>query len=115
MCSAICVKHPAQGSSGLKPNMPHNFVGANKWPRKVTCFPQDYLGHLFAPTLRFVGRRLKLQKQGPPCNGRPLSSRVTSHRVCNPHSVFTEPAHRPARSSSPSETGLVQGKQPILP
>ena len=32
---------------------------------------------------------------------------------CSPHSVLACPAHRPARSSCPSTTGLVQGQQPI--
>ena len=30
-----------------------------------------------------------------------------------PHSVLAVPAHRPARSSSPSGTGCVQGQQPM--
>src|SRR3954470_24822492 len=30
-----------------------------------------------------------------------------------PHSVLAWPAHRPARSSSPTPTGLVHGQQPI--
>jgi hypothetical protein len=36
-----------------------------------------------------------------------------SRRACSPHSVFAEPAQRPARSSSPSATARVQGAQPI--
>ncbi len=32
---------------------------------------------------------------------------------CRPHSSLSLPAHRPARGSSPSETGRVQGQQPI--
>ncbi len=34
------------------------------------------------------------------------------HR-CSPHSVFSEPFHRPERASSPSITGSVHAQQPI--
>jgi probable phosphoglycerate mutase len=47
------------------------------------------------------------------------SSYDVSHRQlagfyrCRPHSILSSPAHRPARGSSPSDTGLVHGMQPI--
>ena len=46
----------------------------------------------------------------------PGHSRSSSSRghVCSPHSVLALPAQRPARGSSPSATGLVQGQQPML-
>src|SRR5439155_23529691 len=33
--------------------------------------------------------------------------------MCSPHSFLSVPAQRPARSSSPSSTGRVQGQQPM--
>ena len=42
----------------------------------------------------------------------PLDPFNRAHR-CRPHSVFAEPAHRPALASSPSVTGRVHGQQPI--
>ncbi len=32
---------------------------------------------------------------------------------CSPHSVLANPAHRPARGSSPGATGRVHGAQPM--
>jgi hypothetical protein len=43
-----------------------------------------------------------------------LSSAGVSGITCSPHSVFSLPRHRPARSSSPSLTGLVQVRQEML-
>src|SRR5262249_34200065 len=49
----------------------------------------------------------------PPRAGQiPLPSRCSM--TCSPHSFLPVPAQRPARSSSPSPTGRVQGQQPIL-
>ena len=48
----------------------------------------------------FAGRRTR----GP---------RIGDTYRCRPHSVLSEPAHRPARGSSRSSVGLVQGRHPI--
>ncbi len=44
----------------------------------------------------------------------PVQQKAARQEVCNPHSVFGIPLHRPARSSSPHSTGRVQGRQPML-
>jgi ribosomal-protein-alanine N-acetyltransferase len=38
---------------------------------------------------------------------------VADRQACRPHSVFAEPAQRPARGSSPGATRRVQGAQPM--
>ncbi|MDQ3503733.1 MAG: GNAT family N-acetyltransferase [Actinomycetota bacterium] len=38
---------------------------------------------------------------------------VADRQTCRPHSVFAEPAQRPARGSSPGATRRVQGAQPM--
>src|SRR5207249_2807880 len=61
----------------------------------------------FAPLLRSPCHLATLS----PCQiPLPPSCSIT----CSPHSFFTVPAQRPARSSSPSATGRVHGQQPML-
>ena len=54
---------------------------------------------------------------GPEAGGRDLVNAqlgaVDGVQPCKPHSSLPLPAQRPARGSSPSLTGLVQGQHPI--